>query len=455
MSTLALSMIVRDAAGILPACLESARGTVDEMVIADTGSADNTRDVARRLGARVISIPWTNNFAEARNRALLEVKSDWVLTLDADEQLDTRARKQIRPLLEQQAISGFVVTIRNYVLSLEERVWDCAAKPNDSLLPAASAYPAFVEHENVRLFRRDQDIYFVGRVHESVGPRIQELGQKLAPAPFFIHHFGLAADPETRARKNYFYRELGREKIREMPQNAQAHMELGLVELDNFRNFPEALELFRRSCELNPRLSVAWFFQGLTLVKLERFSAALECLAESEKRGHRTSLVAETRGDAEYNLKEYRHACESYTLALRRDSGNVLLESKLGLTMVRAGKTSQGLKRIQRAVASRPAAGESHDRLILALVWLDRIAEAAAEAEEKIEAVANCQPGDFLRTASLWARARKFDRAAEALQAGLRRYPGHETLVRSLGEVAPRLRTQELASSLDLGTSGG
>ena len=449
MSTLALSMIVRDAAAMLAACLESVRGVVDEMVIADTGSADDTINVAKHLGARVVSIPWTNNFAEARNRALKEVKSDWVLALDGDEQLDSKTREKIRPLLAQEAVSGFIVTIRNYVLSLEERVWDCVAKPNDSLLPAANAYPAFVEHENVRLFLRHQEIYFVGRVHESVGPRIQELGRKLATAPFYIHHFGLAADAETRARKNQFYRELGRQKIHEMPENAQAHLELGLVELDNFHNYPEALALFQRSCELNPRLSVAWFFQGLTLLKLHRFEAALESLAEAEKFGHRTSLVAETRGDVLYNMKDGSRASESYLLALRRDPGNLPLESKLGLAQVRSGNGSQGLKRIRSAAGRSPGTRELHDRLILALVWLDRIAEAAAAADEKLKAVGKPQPGDFLRSASLWAKARKLERAAAALQSGLQLYPGHETLVQGLAEISQAPGMPELASFLD------
>ncbi|HUI75243.1 MAG TPA: glycosyltransferase, partial [Candidatus Acidoferrum sp.] len=69
MSSLALSMIVRDAAETLEACLASVRGVVNEMVLADTGSADGTIALAQRLGARVVSIPWTNDFAEARNRA--------------------------------------------------------------------------------------------------------------------------------------------------------------------------------------------------------------------------------------------------------------------------------------------------------------------------------------------------------------------------------------------------
>ena len=449
MATIALSMIVRDAAALLPACLESARGAVDEMVIADTGSVDDTIAVARRLGARVVSIPWTDNFAEARNRALAEVKCNWVLSLDADEQLDANAPRQIRFLLNDESITGYTVTIRNYVLSLEDRIWDNPAKPNDSLLSAASIYPAYVEHENVRLFRRDREIYFVGRVHESVGPRVLEMGRKLGHAAFCIHHFGLAADAETRDRKNRFYRQLGRQKIREMPENAQARLELGLVEMDNFGNLPEALVLFERACQLNPRLGVAWFFQGLTLLKLERLSEALECLGEAERRGHSTSLVAETRGDALYNCKQFGRACESYELALKRDAGNLLLESKLGLARVRTGSTERGLAQIRRTVANKPAVAELHDRLILSLVWLERIEEAAKAAEAKLGAVARPEPADFLRAATLWAKVENLPRAAAMLQVGLQVYPKQEVMARSLEELAKRAGVHNFASCLE------
>ena len=55
MPTLALSMIVRDEASTLPACLVSVKDLVDEIVIADTGSKDGTVEVAKRFGARCIS----------------------------------------------------------------------------------------------------------------------------------------------------------------------------------------------------------------------------------------------------------------------------------------------------------------------------------------------------------------------------------------------------------------
>src|SRR5262249_28400024 len=158
---------------------------------------------------------------------------------------------------------------------LSDRVWDRPAKPNDSRLPAARPYPGYVEHENVRLFRRDPQTRFVGRVHESVGSSILENHRKLADAKFLIHHFGLAASEEVRAAKNRFYRDLGRQKLIEMPQNAQAHPELGLVEMDNFTNLEEARRLFERARSLDPRFVLAWFFEGVALSKLERHQDAL------------------------------------------------------------------------------------------------------------------------------------------------------------------------------------
>ncbi|MGH9560159.1 MAG: glycosyltransferase, partial [Terracidiphilus sp.] len=288
MPDVALSMIVRNEAKMLRGCLESLRGVVQEMVIADTGSADETAQIAREFGARVLNIPWENDFAAARNRALEGITSEWILSLDADERLDAESVSAIASAIGGRP-AAYQVTIRNYVLSLEDRIWDRPAQPNDNRLAEARAYPAFVNHENVRLFRRAPEIYFVGRVHESVGPQVQASGLPLGQASFLIHHLGLTADEHTRANKNILYRELGRKKVLECPQNAQAHLELGLVELDNFGNLSEALACFEKACVLNSRFGVAWFFGGVTELRRGRPGPALSLLKRAEECGHRTA----------------------------------------------------------------------------------------------------------------------------------------------------------------------
>jgi glycosyltransferase involved in cell wall biosynthesis len=432
-------MIVKDAAEWLRTCVQSAKAVASEIVIADTGSTDNTIEVAQSMGARVITIPWNNDFALARNRALAEITSDWVLSLDADEMLDEAAITKIPALLEETHAAGLQVRIRNYVSSLSDRIWDRAAIPNDSLLLAARKYPAYVEHENVRLFRRSPDVYFVGRVHESVGPRLLELGRRIETAPFFIHHFGLAADAATRERKNRLYRELGRAKIRERPFDAQAHFELGLVEMDNFGDLGEALRLFQRGCQLNPRFALAWFFAGVVFLRKERYKDALKSLARAERLGHRTALVAEYQGDAHYNSGTFSSSAKYYECALRREPESPQLMSKTGLAHVRTGDVERGLRSLRSAIEMRTDTAELHDRLVFALVSLDRIAQAAEAAEAKLGAVRSPAAGDFLRAAALWSKADEPARSAAMLQVGLQLNPDNKDLQKALDELAQRL----------------
>ena len=423
MPTIALSMIAKDAAATLRACLESVRGVVDETVIADTGSADSTIEIARSFDARVFGIPWENDFAAARNRALQDVHTDWVLTLDADEVLDPGAKDDIPRLIAATNISGYMVSIRNYFLSLDDRIWDQPAKPNDSSLPAAKKYPAYVDHENVRLFRRDPRIYFVGRVHESVGSTIEGNGLRLGRARFLIHHFGLAADAEMRARKNRFYHELGKLKVAEIPRNAQAHLELGLVELENSGNVEEALKSFESACQIDPLFGVAWFFAGVAHARLGDYRDSVRCLRQAERHGRRTATTFEVMGDGHYNLGEFAAATRAYERALELSPGSILLEGKLGLAGVRRGIVEPGLQRIRRAIAQNPDVPELHDRLILALVSLARNLEAATAAEDKLRAMKKAHSADFARAASLWAQVGNWARATAVLHVGMQIHP--------------------------------
>ncbi len=85
MDRIALVMIVRDEARSLERCLVSACPWVDEMVVVDTGSVDASPEIARRLGARVEHVSWSDDFAAARNAALALSDARWRLILDGDE----------------------------------------------------------------------------------------------------------------------------------------------------------------------------------------------------------------------------------------------------------------------------------------------------------------------------------------------------------------------------------
>ncbi len=86
--SVAAAIIVKDEADGIRRCVESLDGAVDEVVVVDTGSSDDTVNVLRQLGCDFYTFSWTGSFAEARNFALEHVKSDWVLWIDADEWLE-------------------------------------------------------------------------------------------------------------------------------------------------------------------------------------------------------------------------------------------------------------------------------------------------------------------------------------------------------------------------------
>ncbi len=87
MPGLALVMIAKDEARCIARALASAAPHVDQMIVLDTGSSDETRAIAAACGARVETFAWRDDFAAARNAALALSDADWNLVLDADEWL--------------------------------------------------------------------------------------------------------------------------------------------------------------------------------------------------------------------------------------------------------------------------------------------------------------------------------------------------------------------------------
>ena len=102
MITVSLCMIVKNEAATLPQCLDSVKDLVEEMVVLDTGSDDNTVTLAQDLGAKVYHYQWHDDFAAARNQALQYVEGEWVLVLDADEVLVPEVIPHIQQAIQEK-----------------------------------------------------------------------------------------------------------------------------------------------------------------------------------------------------------------------------------------------------------------------------------------------------------------------------------------------------------------
>jgi tetratricopeptide (TPR) repeat protein len=175
--TLALCMIVRDEAALLPDCLASVAELVHEMLVVDTGSTDATARIAADFGARVIPFSWNNHFADARNVSIRDAQCDWILWLDADERLRPEEHDRVRKAVRASAPYAYNVPILN-----QDRKNGHYSKGH-------------------RLFRNHLGIRFSGRVHEQVSPSFPKRKQPVPDADFTIDHLGYNLPEEALAEK--------------------------------------------------------------------------------------------------------------------------------------------------------------------------------------------------------------------------------------------------------------
>lgn len=105
-NTLSLVMIVKNEAVTLRRCLSSSAKLVDEIIVVDTGSTDDTKKIAAEYGANLYDFVWTGDFSSARNFALERSSCAWSLVLDADEYISDDCNEAIRTFIQGEPAIG-------------------------------------------------------------------------------------------------------------------------------------------------------------------------------------------------------------------------------------------------------------------------------------------------------------------------------------------------------------
>src|SRR5256885_16092250 len=107
----------RNEARNLPRCLESLRGA-GEVYVVDSNSTDETPEIARTFGAKVVQFHYHGGWPKKRQWALdtLPIAYDWVLPLDADEALPPELAEEMRDAIKQSEFAGFYVPLQMFFL---------------------------------------------------------------------------------------------------------------------------------------------------------------------------------------------------------------------------------------------------------------------------------------------------------------------------------------------------
>jgi glycosyltransferase involved in cell wall biosynthesis len=259
---LSAALIVRDEAEQLSGCLASIESLVDEMVVVDTGSVDDTREVARRFGARLDEFPWNDNFSEARNHGLDLVRGEWVLYIDADERVLPCDITSVREQLADPAYVGYEVLLH--------------------------PRPHFTPYWILRLFRSDPAIRFQGAIHENIWPAVQAYrGGKLrvGRSTLLLDHAGYEGDLARKHRRDL---PLLREELRTDPTRiycwchmADIHADLGEQDLA-IRALETALDVVRKRRVLTTDSSLPYV--GLIHYGLDAGRDVSDLIAEGRDR---------------------------------------------------------------------------------------------------------------------------------------------------------------------------
>lgn len=296
-----LCMIVRNEENNLPRSLQSVKGLADELIVVDTGSVDNTVQVAEQFGAKVIFHPWKSDFSQARNTALTKATGDWILCLDADEALTEKTAEMLRALLDAPDVEGYFFDIVNFT-----------GKNADS---------SRLVHQSCRLFRNRKTYQFSGRIHEQIVQSIlrSRPGAQLLKTNLQIYHYGyLEGNEERRAKVERNIRLLQLE-LQQNPENAfyEYHLGIGFYELGKKE---EALNWLVRGYE---HLRQGFGFSStlirniaLCLIDLHSYLDAIAFIDKEILNYPDYTDLVYLRGMAYLRMKEYSEAVREFQQCL-------------------------------------------------------------------------------------------------------------------------------------------
>ncbi len=164
MKTIALCMIVKNEQEYLRRCLDSVKDKVNQIVIVDTGSTDETVNIAKEYTNEVYHMDWSNNFAAARNESIKYATTEYILVLDADEYLEESAD------LQKEIASGadYYFTKIHNIMSFDRAL----------------------NHLAIRIFSNNQELYYQNRLHEHLNIMDEGLDFKSGQAGLVIMHTG-------------------------------------------------------------------------------------------------------------------------------------------------------------------------------------------------------------------------------------------------------------------------
>lgn len=212
-------------------CLNSVQSIVSEIIVVDTGSTDNTVEVARQFGAKIFKFEWVNDFSKARNYAISKAKGEWIIFLDADENFTAKSAKNIM----------------NLIKSAKNRNLHAIGCMLSNLNQKGDVINSFLA---VRIFENNPFIRYLGAIHETLTFTKGKLRLLNTANELQILHTGYSDQEIKRKNKGNRNKELLFKELEKNPNSSDLHFYISeALFIDN--DFQRAVEYALKAKELN------------------------------------------------------------------------------------------------------------------------------------------------------------------------------------------------------------
>lgn len=299
-NTLSLCIITKDEEKNIARCINSVKDVVDEIVVVDTGSKDKTVEIAESLGAKVIHTKWEDDFSKARNTAIENAKSDWILFLDADEVVKREDAAKILPLLDDDTVEAYMFKFVNY--------------GGDSVSSGRTQI-----HYNFKLFQNNGKLRYVYPIHENLRNVVDKRDLIYKESGITILHYGYLKETRIEKNKTQRYINMLSKYLLTHPNDMFQHLNLG-VEYFNAREYDKALRHLRiveKGIKANSPLQIRLFrYLIQTHTELKNYDMALKLVNSAKAAYDKIPDFYFLEGNIYVEQKRYKKAIESFNKCL-------------------------------------------------------------------------------------------------------------------------------------------
>jgi glycosyltransferase involved in cell wall biosynthesis len=289
------AIIAKNEEANIEKCIKSINKICSNVVVVDTGSDDKTSVIASKLGANVFFHKWNNDFSLARNYALKYIYSDWIISIDADEEVVLESfENEIEKIFndnDMTKIGGISVILNNFL---------------DTNLQTSK------QHRFTRIFRNNKNIFFQGKIHEQISDSITTIGFDIIDSEIIFNHYGYIGKNEQKELRN---KELLESSLEQNENDDYLSYHLAHTEF-SIGNFDKAMELFwklKNSIQLSDlQIEEVRLKIGQILLKRDKFEEAINELDFRAKSVDNEGLRLSVVGAANLSLLRFQEAKKIY-----------------------------------------------------------------------------------------------------------------------------------------------